>query len=62
MEEYNLLLSRTTKRRKVNKQEILSGGIASELLFCRILCYIEKNFAHRDQVQGDIVHEEPKSN
>lgn len=44
---------RATKRRKVNKQELMNGGIATELLF-------EKTFGHRDQVQGDIIHEEPK--
>jgi len=43
------------KRRKVNKQELMSGGVATELLF-------EKTFGHREHVQGDITHPEPNPN
>ena len=40
------------RRRKVNKKDLIDGNAG--LMFCNLFTILEKTFAHRDQVYGEI--------
>lgn len=46
------------RRRKVNKKDLIDGNAG--LIFGKYSLIIEKTFAHRDQVYGEIQKKEKK--